>query len=274
MKVAITGAHGFVGTNLLKAFNNVIVIKRGDSEDTISQKLEGVDAVFNLAGAPIIAKWNKVYKEILFSSRIDTTKKLVNAINKSDVKHFISTSAIGAYPDGTAYDESFHGYADDFLGFLTKSWEDEALKCQKSTTILRYGIVLGRDGGAVAKMLLPFRLGLGGIIGDGKMMMSWIDIKDLVNIYHFILDKQITGVINAVSPYPVSNYELTKDLGQQLHRLTIFRVPIWVLKIIYGEGSKTLTASKEIYPKCLLEYGFVFSYPDIHASLEQILKPK
>lgn len=270
MKIALNGATGFVASYLKERFTDYVVIKRDDSEDEILKKLENVDAVFNLAGAPIIKKWTKAYKKNLISSRVGTTKTLVNAINKSDIKHFISTSAIGAYPDG-AFDESYEGYADDFLGSLAKQWEYESLRCNKPTTILRFGVILGKDGGALKQMLLPFKMGVGGIIGDGKMMTSWIDIDDLVSIYEYVLKHKHAGIFNATAPNPVTNYAFTKALGSQLNRPTFFPVPECILKIAFGEGSTVLTGSKEIYPKRLLESGFEFKYENIEDSLTHLL---
>lgn len=272
MKVALTGASGFVAAHLQKRFTDIVVIERTDSEAVIVKKLQGVDAVFNLAGAPIIKRWTQAYKQTLLSSRIALTKKLVNAMNQSDVKHFISTSAIGAYPDNAAFDESYEGYADDFLGTLTKQWEEAAKACLKPTTIIRYGVILGQDGGALKEMLLPFKLGVGGTIGNGKMMMSWIDVDDLVNIYAFVLEKKLTGTFNATAPHPVSNTEFTKTLGTVLHRPTFFKVPEWVLRLQYGEGAMVLTGSKEVYPKRLIASGFLFKYPTITSSLEHLIE--
>lgn len=272
MKVALTGASGFVASHLREKFNDYVVIQRADSEDEILKKLQDVDIVFNLAGAPIIKRWSKSYKSLLVSSRIDGTIKLVNAINRSNVKHFISTSAIGAYPDDNVYDEGFDAYADDFLGQLTKEWEQEAKKCIKPTAIVRFGVILGRDGGALAQMLTPFKVGLGGILGDGKMMTSWIDIDDLVSAYRYILENKLTGVFNATSPNPVSNYEFTKALGKFLHRPTIIPMPKFVLKLIFGEASTVLTSSKEVYPKALGDAGFTFKYKTIQESLSHLLK--
>lgn len=271
MKVAITGASGFVGTHLQKCFNDNVHINRNDTKAQILEKLEGVDVVINLAGAPIIKRWSEAYKKVLISSRVETTKKLVSAINESDVKYFISTSAIGAYPDDEVCDESFNGYADDFLGALTKEWEQCANECNKPTAIVRFGIVLGSDGGALKQMLLPFSLGVGGTIGNGKMMMSWIDIDDLVSMYQFLTKIKLTGVFNATAPHPVVNYEFTKTLGKVLHRPTIFPLPEFMLKIIYGEASTVLTGSKEVYPKNIIESGFNFKYPTIKESLEHLL---
>ena len=271
MKVALSGANGFVASHLKNTFTDYVVIERNDNEDVILKKLEDVDAVFNLAGAPIIKRWSEAYKKVLLSSRVDTTRKLVNAINESNVKHFISTSAIGAYPDDAAFDESFEGYTDDFLGSLTSQWEAEANQCSKPTTIVRFGVILGKDGGALAQMLPPFKFGVGGIIGDGKMMTSWIDIEDLVRIYEHILQTKITGVLNATAPKPITNYVFTKALGSQLHRPTLFPLPEFVLKLLFGEGASVLTGSKEVYPKHLLENGFEFKYKDIVSSLVHIL---
>lgn len=271
MKVAISGASGFVGSHIKKIFPDSITIQREDSVDVILEKLEGVDVVINLAGAPIIKRWSTSYKRVLKQSRIDTTKKLVAAINQSKVKHFISTSAIGAYPDNGVYNETYSDYAEDFLGELTKEWEAEANKCIKPTTIIRFGIILGKDGGALKEMLLPFKLGVGGTIGNGKMMMSWIDIEDLMRLYQYIVEHKLTGLFNAVAPNPVTNTLFTKTLGKVLHRLTIFPIPKLVLKCIFSEGATVLTGSKEIYPKAALDAGFAFKYPTIEDSLTHLL---
>lgn len=271
MKIALNGATGFVGTHIRKIFTDYVVIGRNDSEEQILKKLQGVQVVINLAGAPIIKKWTESYKKTLVTSRVESTKKIVSAINKSDVEYFVSTSAIGIYPDGKAYDESFSEYNDDFLTSLALEWEAEALKCTKPTSILRFGVILGKDGGALAQMLIPFKLGLGGIIGNGKMMMSWIDIDDLMGIYKHIIDKRSIGIFNATAPKPVSNHEFTQSLGKAIFRPTLFPVPEFVLKIIFGEGSTVLTGSKEIYPKAIMENGFEFKYKTIDESLKHLL---
>ncbi len=272
MKIALTGASGFVGSHIREHFTDYVVIGRKDTEEEILKKLEGVDIVINLAGSPIIKRWDDEYKKVLVSSRIETTKKLVGAIDKSDIKLFISTSAIGAYPDGDSYDESYSKYADDFLGQLTKDWEAEAQKCKKMTAIVRFGVILGNDGGALLSMLPSFKIGMGGIIGNGKMMTSWIDVDDLVRIYEYIIENRLTGVFNATSPNPVTNYKFTKALGSVLRRPTILPLPAFFLKILFGEVSSVLTGSKEVYPKALLKAGFEFKYKDIDSSLTHLLK--
>jgi len=271
MKVAFTGASGFVGMHLHSVFTDTIILDRNDTKEEIVKKLQNVDVVINLAGAPIVQRWSEAYKKVLTSSRIDTTRKLVAAINESEVKHFISASAIGAYPENNPYDESFEGYGDDFLAELTKKWEAEALKCTKPTAIVRFGIILGSDGGALSKMLTPFKMGVGGNISHGKMMMSWIDIEDLVSMHAYILENKLTGVFNATAPNPVPNHVFTKTLGAVLHRPTIFPLPEFVLKIIFGEASIVLTGSKEVYPKAIEDSGFVFQYKTIEESLVHLL---
>ena len=270
MKIAMSGASGFVANALKKRFPDVVVIERNDDVKDIIQKLEGVDAVFNLAGAPIAARWDEAYKKVLWSSRIETTKKLVMAMNQSEVKHLISTSAVGIYPSGVPCDESSEKLGEDFLAHLAIAWEGEARKCTKKTTILRFGVVLG-NGGALEKMLPSFRLGLGGIIGNGAMVLSWIDIDDLVDIYAFVLEKGLEGVYNATSPQPLTNFRFTKMLGKVLRRPTFLPVPSFIIKMLFGEGATVLLDSKEAYPKALLEKGFTFTYGDLEHSLRKIL---
>ena len=190
----------------------------------------------------------------------------------SEVKHVISTSAIGAYPDDNAYDENFKGYGDDFLASLTQQWEEEANRCNKPTAIVRFGVILGKDSGALSQMLLAFKMGVGGIIGNGKMMTSWIDIEDLVHIYSYIVVYKLIGVFNAVSPNPVTNYKFTKTLGKVLHRPSVLPLPEFILKLLFGKGAIVLTSSKEIHPKALLESGFEFRYQDIELSWKHLVE--
>jgi len=269
MKIALTGASGFVGSALREHFKDCIIIERDDDEAGILHKLSGVDVVINLAGAPIIKRWSEAYKKILLSSRIESMRRLVDVVNQSSVSLFISTSAIGIYPDDTSCDETCTQIADDFLGELAQKWETEALRCLKPTSILRFGVILGKNGGALAQMLTPFRWGVGGIIGDGKMMMSWIHLDDLVGIYKHIVDKQLTGIYNATAPNPVSNYTFTKALGKVLHRPTFIPIPEFALHIMYSEVASVLTGSKEVYPRNILDAGYVFRYPRIDDALKK-----
>ncbi len=268
MKIAITGASGFVGTAVQRYFkqNKYIYIHRDESVTQIIEKLKGVAVVINLAGAPIIHRWDDAYKEVLRSSRIDTTQTLVEAINQSDVEYLISTSAVGIYPNDIPCDETSQ-IGDDFLAQLTKEWEEAALACNKPTAILRFGVIFGKNGGALTMMLPAFKLGVGGVIGNGKMMTSWIALGDLMKIYGFLFEKKPTGIFNACAPNPVTNRVFTKALGSVLKRPTLLPLPTFLLKIYYGEGAKVITDSKEVRPKRLQALGFEFDYPDITSAL-------
>jgi len=272
MEIAIAGASGFIGQHLTKEFPNAIIITRKHFEENNFDLIKNADIVINLVGSPIAKRWTKKYKKELFNSRIETTKKLVEAINNSNVKHFISTSATGIYQKNTKCDEDCTKLADDFLGKLSKSWETEALKCQKRTSILRLGVILGKNGGALQKMLPAFKMFLGGSISDGNFMMSFLSIKDLMKLYHFVIDEKIAGAINAVSPYPISNKEFTKILAKTLKRPSFFPIPKFILKLIFSEGATILTDSMEVYPKVLLDKSFKFDYPKVEDMLKDILK--
>lgn len=272
MKIAIAGAGGFVGSHIRKRYPDHVVIDRNDHEDTIVKRLKGVYAVINLAGAAIIKRWSEPYKKVLRESRIGTTRKIVRAIEKSGIKHFISTSAIGIYPDDMECDESCTSFGTDFLAELALEWEHEAKAFTGTVAILRFGVVLGAEGGALAQMLGPFRLCLGGPIGNGAMMTSWIDIEDLMRIYDFVISRRAEGVYNAVSPNPVSNYELSRELSRMFGCPFMVPVPKFVIRLMYGEAAKVLTGSKIVYPTRLMEEGFEFKYPRIKESLEHLVK--
>jgi len=281
-KVIIVGASGFVGSSLKKHFlemnYNVIVTKRTDLQDImkLSSIMNGADVIINLAGANIINRWSDSYKKLLYSSRIDTTKALVEAIFQCEIKpkKFISTSAVGIYKNDAVYDEGTTTLADDFLGKLCQSWETEALKAKAfgvDVSIFRFGIVLG-DGGALGKMLTPFKLGLGGTIGDGKQAFSFIHINDLINAYQFILDNEnISGIFNLTAPKPTTNYGLTKALGESLHRPTLLPIPQFVLNLILSEGAKVLTDGQSAIPNHLLQSGFKFEFESIEEAIEDLV---
>jgi uncharacterized protein (TIGR01777 family) len=281
--IAITGASGFVGQNLSKVFKEdgfeVKAIARGDLSDIdkLVSIINGCEIVINLAGANIINRWSDEYKEVLYHSRIDTTISLVKAFEKCEnrPKTFISTSAVGVYDNQSSYSEEDGKYSNDFLSNLCQKWEDEALKAKEfgiRTSIFRFGIVLGKDGGALAKMMMPFKLGVGGVIGSGKQAFSFIHIDDLCSAYKYVCENEsIDGIFNLVSPTPTTNYGMTKALGKALHRPTIFPVPEFVLNIIFGEGAKVLTDGQSVVPKRLLDSGFVFAYQNIDEVMENLV---
>jgi uncharacterized protein (TIGR01777 family) len=281
--VAITGSSGFVGTNLTRVFKSkgfkVIGIKREDLKniDKLSQIIENSTILINLAGANIINRWTDKYKKLLKKSRLDTTKVLVEVMSKvkSKPELFISTSAVGIYKNKTCYDEEYYDYENDFLGNLCKLWEYEALKTKElgiRTVIFRFGIVLG-NGGALKKMLTPFKLGLGGIIGNGQQSFSFIHIDDLTNAYEYVYENPTcTGIYNLTAPVSTTNYDFTKTLGKVLNRPTILPLPEFVLNLIFSEGAKVLTDGQCVRPKRLLDSGFEFKFNTIKDSITNLLK--
>ncbi len=281
--LAITGSSGFIGQELKKRFESkgykVIGITREELKDIqkLTVIIEKADYLINLAGANIINRWTQSYKKILYSSRIAITKALIKAFEKAKIKPkvFISTSAVGIYKNRACYDEENYEYGDDFLATLCKKWEEEALKAKNlkiRTAIFRFGIVLG-NGGALRKMLRPFKLGLGGIIADGKQYTSFIHIEDLLNAYEFVIENEnCEGVFNLTAPITTTNYGLTKALGKALNRPTIFPVPKFILNLIFGEGARVLTDGQCAKPRRLLEKGFNFKFENIEDTLFDLVK--
>ena len=281
--IAISGASGFVGKHLSNFFTEhgykIIKIGRNDLQniETLTQKLEGVEALVNLAGANIVQRWSESYKKVLYSSRIDTTKALVKAMSKTKnpPKTFISTSAIGIYKNDDVYDAESSELGDNFLANLCKDWESEAHKAERlgiRTLIFRFGIIMGADGGALQKMLLPFKLGVGGVIGTGDQDFSFIHIKDLKRFYLYALEHtELQGVYNMTTSQPTTNRGLTKTLGQTLHRPTILPLPSFVVKLIFGEGSTVLTEGQSVVPARVLESGFTFEFETIEEVIQDLL---
>ncbi|MCX8026515.1 MAG: TIGR01777 family oxidoreductase [Thermodesulfovibrionales bacterium] len=285
MNIAMTGASGFVGGNLTKAFNekgwSVTPIHKGDIEigvERLKALLTNTDVVINLAGAPIIAKWTEQYKKVLYDSRIGTTRKLIDALKQIEKRPdvLISTSAVGIYSEEGSHTESNFTYANDFLGDLARQWEDEALKARQlsiRTVIFRFGIVLGTNGGALQQMITPFKLGLGGTIGDGNQGFSWIHIQDLINAFiKAIEDTSMEGIYNLTAPEPTTNKILTKTLSRALGRPAFFRIPEFVLRLKYGDGARVLTSGQTVFPERLLQGNFRFKFPDITSAIGDIIK--
>ncbi|MGD9625848.1 MAG: TIGR01777 family oxidoreductase [Arcobacter sp.] len=278
--IAISGASGFVGTSLTKFFSNlgykVIPISREilNNNNKLEELLNTTDIVINLAGANIINRWSESYKKLLYSSRIDTTSKIVKAINSisNKPKILISTSAVGIYDNISTYDED-GSFSNDFLSNLCQDWEKEALKAKNETTkvaIFRFGIVLGQEGGALQKMITPFKLGLGGTIGSGKQAFSFLHIDDLLNAYKFVIENSHEGIFNLTAPKPTTNKGLTLALGKTLKRPTILPVPEFVLKLIFSEGARVLTDGQSAIPKKLLDLGFEFKFKTIEETIENL----
>jgi len=282
-KIVISGASGFIGSSLTEYFtkkNHIVIhINRDDLKDNESllRKVNNSDILINLSGANIMGRWSDSYKKVLYSSRIDTTKALVNVVKEctNPPSLFISTSAIGIYKNDILYDEATQNLNDDFLASLCKDWEKEALKAKSVNTrvsIFRFGVVLGKSGGALQKMLLPFKLGFGGTIGDGKQAFSFIHINDLMKAYQHLIDNEILDeVFNLCTPKSTTNYGLTKALGHTLNRPTVLPIPQFVLNILLSEGAKVLTDGQKVFPKNLLDNGFKFQYETIEDTIESLV---
>lgn len=283
LKIAICGKSGLVGSKLQQLFssqhNDVIGVKIRDntSVEDVAAQIEKCDILINLSGTTILAPWSESYKKTLYSSRIDTTKKLVEAVGvcKEKPKLFLSASAVGIYESNIAHDDNSKKYADDFLSALCRDWEAEAKKAEAfdvRVVCMRFGVIFAKEGGAMDKILPPFKMGVGGELGSGEQMVSWIHIDDLLRAILFIIKTpDISGSVNFTSPYPLSNKEQTDILGKVLHRPTFFRVPAFVIKLIFGEGSRVVLDSKEVYPSKLLESGFVFEYDKFEPALREIV---
>ena len=280
--IAITGASGFVGSSLNKYFSNlnykVISISRDvlNNQEKLNEVISSSDIIINLAGANIINRWSESYKKLLYSSRIDTTSKIVNTINTitNKPKLLISTSAVGIYDNKSTYDEKGN-YSNDFLSNLCQDWEKEALKAKNESTkvsIFRFGIIMGKDGGALQKMITPFKLGVGGVIGSGNQAFSFIHIEDLLNAYKFVIENEYEEVFNLTAPVPTTNKGLTKALGKTLNRPTLFPVPEFVLNLIFSEGARVLTDGQSAIPQKLLDLGFEFEFKNIEDTIENLCK--
>jgi len=295
MNLLITGGTGFIGsalcTRLLDEKHSIVVLSR--HPETIKLPIKAVsslaqltdddifDVVINLTGEPIADKrWSKQQKNRIYGSRIVTTETLITYLKKlkNKPKLLISGSAIGYYGiDGTddIIDEN-SGYDESFSSELCQKWEAAALKAEPlgiRTCLLRTGIVLGKNGGALSKMLPPFKMGLGGKIGHGKQWMSWIHLDDLVGIIVYcIKNDNLKGPINGTSPNPVINQVFTKTLGLALKRPTIFPMPKVVIKLLMGQmGEELLLVGKRILPQKVLDAGYNFKYKTLEEALKNIV---
>lgn len=304
MKILITGATGFVGRHLtlklLSLGHDIHVLSRDKNkakklfpQPQVSvfewknillpppkEALVGIHGIIHLMGENIAAKrWDSNQKKILKESRVDSAVNLIKTIEQNlstPLEFFISASAIGIYPVDTATlstEDTPLGHS--FLAELCKMWEGvlEALTKTKRKVIVRTGVILDKSDGALKKMLPPFKLGLGGPIGDGKQMMSWIALDDLINIYvEAATNENYSGIYNGVSSNPVSNLVFTKALGKALHRPTVFKIPASVLKLIFGEMASVILDSQSVVSKRLPERGFHFQYETIDQAFSHIFK--
>jgi uncharacterized protein len=280
MRVGLVGASGFIGRHLQAA-----LIARGDDVVPASLRnpsaaagaLRGCDAVINLAGEPVAQRWTPSAKERLRNSRVGATRALLDALESSERRPsvYVSASAIGYYPPSetqTYTETSPPGH--DFLAELCAAWEHEAQRASAlgmRLAIIRTGVALGADGGALAKMLPPFRLGLGGVVGSGKQWISWIHIDDVVGIYCMALDGA-EGIFNATAPNPVTNAEFTQALGATLHRPSVVTVPPFALRMMLGEGADIVLTGARVLPQHALESAYVFRFTLVDDALRSLLQ--
>jgi uncharacterized protein (TIGR01777 family) len=273
VRIAITGASGFVGARLSRALEAEghdvrAVSTRGGIRP---EQFEGCEAVVNLAGEPVAQRWNARVRERIRSSRVEGTRAVVAAMSGAQ-RVLINASAIGYY--GSRGDEVLNESSapgTDFLARTAVDWEREADNFSGRVVKLRIAMVVGR-GGALQKMLLPFKLGIGGRIGDGSQWMSWIHLDDLVSLIVFLIESQeLSGVVNASSPNPVTNAEFTRELASVLHRPAIFPVPKVALKLLFGEMSEVVLASQRVMPGVACDAGFSFRFPLIGAALRDVV---
>ena len=300
MKVAITGATGFVGSRLVerlqaqghqpliltrnrafadRAFPTLEIVAYTPTESgSWQQAIAGCDAVVHLAGEPIAeSRWTPERKQEILKSRQLSTQKIVEAIAQANPKPtvLVNASAIGYYgtSETATFDESSPA-GDDFLAEVCQAWEAEAQKVKDAgvrLVILRLGIVLG-DGGALAKMTPPFKVFAGGPIGTGRQWFSWIHRDDLVNlILEALSRKDIEGVFNATAPNPVRMTELCQTIGETLNRPSWLPVPSFALEALLGEGAKVVLEGQQVLPKRTTSYGFKYRYPTVRQALAEIL---
>lgn len=296
MKILMTGASGLVGSALARRLSSrndeVFRLVRGEArrereiswnpsggiED--SGKLEGMDAVVHLAGEPIAeGRWTEDKKRRIRESRVEGTRVLSEALSKLERKPqtLLSASAVGYYGSRAGEvltEESAPG--DDFLARVCREWE-EATRPAANAGIrvarMRFGVILSSEGGALTKMLTPFKLGVGGRLGSGEQYMSWIALDDVVGVVEHLLGKEIQGAVNVVAPNPVTNRQFTKALGEALSRPTIFPVPKFALRLAFGEmADVALLASQRVEPERLKESAYAFKYPELGPALRHILK--
>ncbi|MCX6287110.1 MAG: TIGR01777 family oxidoreductase [Bacteroidetes bacterium] len=280
MIVSISGAGGFIGKALTRAFKEKGWTIKSINRESFSMpadefrqtKIEGCDVVINLAGANISKRWNAAYKKEIHDSRMDATRKIVSAIMECSSKPglLLSASGVDIYDNDGTHDEDSISFAGSFLGNVCRDWENEALSAVGSVRVVipRMGMVLGEDGGAMSRMYPIFSMGLGAKIGKGGQWISFIHIKDLVNAFIFIIENEsLSGPVNIVSPYPVTNAEFSSTFGKVLKQPVFLTLPGAILKFIYGEGAILLLEGHKVLPGKLTIMGFRFRYPTITNAL-------
>jgi uncharacterized protein (TIGR01777 family) len=244
-----------------------------------ADSLQDVDAVIHLAGEPVAQRWNAHARQAIRQSRVTGTRNLVQALAKLPKKPevLVCASAVGYY--GSRGDEILNESSSpgaDYLAQICVDWEQEAQAAEASgirVVRVRTGLVLDARGGALPRMLPPFRMGVGGKLGSGKHWMSWIHLEDLAALFQFALANPVTGPLNGVAPNPVINADFTRALAAAVHRPAIFPVPAFALRLLFGEMSEILLSSQRALPQAAEAAGFRFRYPELAPALAAVLKP-
>lgn len=306
MKVLVSGSHGLVGSALTRALgaqgHSVARLVRPGSSvtrgasgtpdasgdvrwDPVSSEadtaaMEGADAVVHLAGASIgEGRWTPARKKILRSSRVEATQHLVRALSKlrQPPKTLVSASAIGYYGDrGDEPLTEISAPGSDFLAALAQEWEASALGAEQlgaRVAILRFGVILSAQGGALPRMLMPFRMGVGGRLGSGKQWMSWLTLEEAVGLVRYALGtEELRGAVNAVAPNPAQNAEFTHVLARVLRRPALFPAPKFALRLVLGEMAEALLfSSQRVIPDKLSKLGYSFRHPTLEEALRAVL---
>lgn len=295
MKALITGGTGLLGTGLLAKLHDAVIVSRTavkatgpsraiqwapEAEPAPLDALHGVEAVFNLAGEPVAdARWSAEKKRRIRDSRVVGTRNLVEGLKllgrKPEV--LVSASAVGYYGDrgDEKLDEASTG-GRDFLAQVCAEWEHEALAAQTlgiRVVCVRIGLVLAPGGGALARMLTPFKLGVGGRLGSGQQWMPWVHVDDVIGLLlHASQSETIRGAMNAVSPHPVTNADFTRALGHAVHRPALLPVPKTALRLAFGEMSEILTTSSRVLPSVAEHTGYAFKYPELNGALAAVMQ--
>jgi uncharacterized protein (TIGR01777 family) len=293
MRILLTGGTGFIGRALAEALrargDETVLVSRGGqggavSWDSVPEHVREADAVIHLAGEPVAAaRWTPNRLELIRNSRVDTTRALADAIAHAPRKPrvFVSGSAVGIYGmrggDALAVGEDGEP-GDDALARITKEWEAAAAPAKAAGVRVvhpRTGVVLGRDGGALAKLVAPFRWFVGGPVGDGEQWVSWVHLRDVVRALLFaVSNESLEGPMNVTAPHPATMNDLAKAIAHALHRPSIFRVPPLALRLALGDGLATaLLTGQRALPRKLEAAGFAFEFPDLRVALADLLGP-
>lgn len=299
MKIVIAGGSGFIGKKLSKLLldeghyikiltrkakqssGNVQYIQWLDGAASPEKEIGDTDVVINLTGVSINdGRWSEKHKKQIYHSRMEATDELLRIISLLPKKPsvFINASAIGIYPASidAVYTEDSLDVSDDFLGKTVFDWEAKAKQVEAfgvRTVFMRFGVVLGNQGGALPLMVLPYKLFVGGTIGHGKQWVSWIHVADVVRAIHFVMNnEEIKGPVNVTAPTPVQMKDFGKEISSVLHRPHWLPVPSFAMKIVLGQKSALVLEGQHVLPQVLVDNGFSFMFPSLHTALEDLLK--